>query len=153
MKNSIYSASLLAILFACPNLVALQPEMAQEPAPIPIDIEGIGILQEAPPDEDYPTIYQQDSLQDEPLQEAPPLQEVPPLQEAPPLQEDPLTAKINSDSAKKLAKKLKGIGKKKAKAIVKYREKYGNFESVDDLAKVKGINKKLIKRNIDVLSL
>lgn len=38
---------------------------------------------------------------------------------------------------------LKGIGHKKALAIVAYREQQGNFHSVDELLKVKGIGAKL----------
>jgi competence protein ComEA len=36
---------------------------------------------------------------------------------------------------------VKGIGPKKAKSILEYREKNGPFKSVDDLAKVKGFGK------------
>ena len=35
----------------------------------------------------------------------------------------------------------------KAEAIVSYREKNGPFKSADDLAKVKGLGKKLIDQN------
>jgi len=42
--------------------------------------------------------------------------------------------------------KMKGLGPKKAKSIVAYREANGNFKSVDDLAKVKGIGEKSLKR-------
>ncbi len=52
---------------------------------------------------------------------------------------------INTADAKTLST-LKGIGPKKAQAIVTYRQKNGGFKSVDDLAKVKGINTKLIAR-------
>jgi competence protein ComEA len=36
---------------------------------------------------------------------------------------------------------IKGIGPKKAKAIIEHRDKNGPFKSVDDLAKVKGFGK------------
>ncbi|MBK6742355.1 MAG: helix-hairpin-helix domain-containing protein [Hydrogenophilales bacterium] len=36
---------------------------------------------------------------------------------------------------------VKGIGPKKAKSILEYREKNGPFKTVDDLAKVKGFGK------------
>ncbi|MBE2293713.1 MAG: helix-hairpin-helix domain-containing protein, partial [Phycisphaerales bacterium] len=46
---------------------------------------------------------------------------------------------------------LKGIGPKKAAAIVKYREANGPFESIDDLAKVPGIGKKTLTANKEML--
>ena len=42
-------------------------------------------------------------------------------------------------------KALKGIGQKKAEAIVAYREANGAFKSVDELKKVKGIGDKILK--------
>ena len=53
---------------------------------------------------------------------------------------------INTANAMVISKSLKGIGIRKAKAIVAYREKNGNFKSVDDLAKVKGIGKKTLAK-------
>ncbi|AEH50189.1 ComEA family DNA-binding protein [Pseudothermotoga thermarum] len=41
---------------------------------------------------------------------------------------------------------LPGIGPTKARAIVEYRQKYGPFESLPDLAKVSGIGKKTVER-------
>jgi competence protein ComEA len=37
--------------------------------------------------------------------------------------------------------KVKGINASKARAIVAYRKKHGNFKTLDDLAKVKGFTK------------
>jgi len=54
---------------------------------------------------------------------------------------------INSANEKELMLSLKGIGKKKATAIVDYRKKHGQFKTVEDLTKVKGIGKKLVKKN------
>ena len=54
---------------------------------------------------------------------------------------------INSASAEEIMLSLKGVGKKKAKAIVDYRKKNGKFKTIDDLMKVKGIGKKLIAKN------
>ncbi|NPA66220.1 MAG: helix-hairpin-helix domain-containing protein [Epsilonproteobacteria bacterium] len=42
---------------------------------------------------------------------------------------------------------LKGIGKKKAKRILKYRKKHKCFKDFKEFKKVKGINKKTIKKN------
>jgi competence protein ComEA len=54
---------------------------------------------------------------------------------------------VNSADAKTLARELQGVGMAKAEAIVSYREKNGPFKSADDLAKVKGLGKKLIDQN------
>lgn len=54
---------------------------------------------------------------------------------------------INTADAKTLAKNIKGIGDKKAKAIVAYRARHGRFKSVDDLKKVKGIGSSTVDRN------
>ena len=52
---------------------------------------------------------------------------------------------INTASVKELTT-LKGIGKKKAEAIVAYRKTHC-FESVGELTKVKGIGKKIVEKN------
>ncbi len=64
---------------------------------------------------------------------------------------------INTADAVTLAKKLHGVGKKKAAAIVAFREKFGGedgpFKSIFDLARVKGIGRKIIERNRDKIVL
>jgi competence protein ComEA len=52
---------------------------------------------------------------------------------------------INTADASALAA-IKGLGAKKAEAIVKYREQNGNFKSINDLTKVKGVGKKLLTK-------
>ncbi len=42
---------------------------------------------------------------------------------------------------------LKGIGKKKAQAILSYRKQIGNFTSIKELAQVKGVGVKIISDN------
>lgn len=59
---------------------------------------------------------------------------------------------INTASVEILADAVKGIGSKKAEAIVAYREEHGAFKTVDDLAKVKGIGQKTIEKNREHLT-
>ena len=56
---------------------------------------------------------------------------------------------INSADAKALSKVLLRVGKKRAAAIVAYRDEHGPFEAAEDLAKVKGISKRIVKLNAD----
>ncbi len=54
---------------------------------------------------------------------------------------------INTATAEQLDETLTGVGKAKAQAIVQDREKNGNFKSVDDLSRVKGIGPAIIEKN------
>ncbi len=56
------------------------------------------------------------------------------------------TINVNTATVEQLST-LKGIGPAKAKAIVQFREEYGTFNSLDDLASVKGIGSKTIEKN------
>ena len=58
---------------------------------------------------------------------------------------------INSADAATLMKALKGVGPDKASAIISYREQHGPFQTADQLAKVKGIGKKLVEMNREVI--
>lgn len=54
---------------------------------------------------------------------------------------------LNTATAQELAKGMKGIGIKKAEAIVAHREKNGQFKSVEDLLKVKGVGPATLQKN------
>ena len=54
---------------------------------------------------------------------------------------------INSADAATLARELKGVGLKRAQAIVDYRTKHGPFKSADELVLVKGLGRKAIDKN------
>ncbi|KTD21985.1 competence protein ComEA [Legionella lansingensis] len=59
-------------------------------------------------------------------------------------------AKINLNKADvhNLANSVKGIGQKRAQAIVKYREEHGAFKSIEELSQVRGLGKQFVKRNL-----
>lgn len=54
---------------------------------------------------------------------------------------------INTADAKTIAKSLNGIGIKRAQSIIAYRNKNGNFKTLDDLTNIKDIGKKTVQRN------
>ena len=60
---------------------------------------------------------------------------------------------VNSANADELANALDGVGLKRAKAIVAWREQNGQFKHVDDLLKVKGIGKKILAANTGKINL
>ncbi|MEP5765234.1 MAG: ComEA family DNA-binding protein [Halieaceae bacterium] len=63
------------------------------------------------------------------------------------------TVNINAADATTLASQLKGVGKSRAEAIVRYRDTYGPFFSVEDLAEVKGIGRSVIDKNRERITL
>jgi len=62
------------------------------------------------------------------------------------------TVNINNATVKDFTS-LKGIGTKKAEAIVKYRTSVKCFKSIDELTNVKGIGDKTIAKNKSDLKL
>lgn len=54
---------------------------------------------------------------------------------------------LNQADAATLTGSIKGIGKKRAEAIVAYRDSHHGFKSVEELAEVKGIGQKFVERN------
>ena len=54
---------------------------------------------------------------------------------------------INTASAKELAKGMKGIGLKKAEAIVAHRDANGPYKVVEDLLKVRGVGPATLQKN------
>jgi competence protein ComEA len=58
---------------------------------------------------------------------------------------------INTADATTLAKELNGVGPARAQAIVAYRNEHGPFKSVDDLALVKNMPRKVIESNRELL--
>jgi len=60
---------------------------------------------------------------------------------------------INTADASTLAKELNGVGPARAQAIVAYRNEHGPFKSVDDLALVKNMPRKVIESNRELLKI
>jgi len=58
---------------------------------------------------------------------------------------------VNTADAATLSRELKGIGMKRAEAIVEYRRKFGPFKSADELALVKGIGPSAIQKNRELI--
>ena len=54
---------------------------------------------------------------------------------------------INTADAETISTELKGVGLKKAQAIVEYRKKHGPFKRPDDLSLVKGIGQRTVELN------
>jgi competence protein ComEA len=63
------------------------------------------------------------------------------------------SARVNINTANETSlANVKGIGAKKAKAIIDYRQKNGEFKSVNDLAKVSGLGDKSVKKIANYLT-
>ena len=54
---------------------------------------------------------------------------------------------INTADAQTIADSLNGIGEKKAQAIIEYREKNGEFKTIESLTEVAGIGEKTVEKN------
>jgi competence protein ComEA len=63
------------------------------------------------------------------------------------------TVNINTADAGTLASLLKGVGNARAIEIVRHREAYGPFTSVDELAEVKGIGPSTLEDNRALITL
>lgn len=60
---------------------------------------------------------------------------------------------INKADGEALAHHLKGVGSKKAEAIILYRGEHGPFADINDLVNVKGIGEGTLKKNLEDISL
>ncbi len=59
---------------------------------------------------------------------------------------------LNTVDLTHLIGSFKGIGKKRAEAIIAYRETHHGFSSIRDLAQVKGIGPHFVEKNYDQLN-
>lgn len=63
------------------------------------------------------------------------------------------TVNINTADISTLAAELVGVGPQLARRIVEFRERYGDFETVEALKDVQGIGEALLARNVDKIAL
>lgn len=70
-----------------------------------------------------------------------------PLKAPPPPITMPDKINLNTAKASELLHAVKGIGKKRAEAIVKYRGDNNGFKSIGELSNVPGLGKTFVKRN------
>ncbi len=63
------------------------------------------------------------------------------------------TVNINEADAATLAQQLTGVGQSRAEAIVRYRDEFGPFFTVEDLLQVKGIGPAVIEKNRERITL
>jgi competence protein ComEA len=63
------------------------------------------------------------------------------------------TVNINEADAPTLASALTGVGVSRAEAIVRYRELYGPFETLEELTEVAGIGPSTLERNRERITL
>lgn len=54
---------------------------------------------------------------------------------------------VNTADAETIARELDGVGLARARAIVEWRRQNGEFASLDDLEKVKGIGSRILEMN------
>ncbi|WP_019216481.1 ComEA family DNA-binding protein [Legionella tunisiensis] len=55
---------------------------------------------------------------------------------------------LNKADMNMLAGAFKGIGQKRAEAIIKYRESHGGFKSVEELSHVRGLGKQFVEKHL-----
>ena len=71
---------------------------------------------------------------------------------APPVSEQALKKiNLNKATAQELTGSFKGVGQKRAEAIVSYRETHGVFKSIEELAQVRGLGKSFVNSHLTQL--
>lgn len=64
----------------------------------------------------------------------------------------PVRIDLNTVDVAKLTGSFKGIGKKRAEAIIAYRDSHSGFKSIEELAEVKGLGQKFMEKNREKLN-
>lgn len=60
---------------------------------------------------------------------------------------------INTADKESLMSAIKGVGEKRAEAIIAYREQNGPFKSIEELAEVRGVSASVVEANLNNLSI
>ena len=60
---------------------------------------------------------------------------------------------IKTADKESLMSAIKGVGEKRAEAIIAYREQNGPFKSIEELSEVRGIGASVVEANMDNLSI
>jgi competence protein ComEA len=63
------------------------------------------------------------------------------------------TININTADKDTLMTSIKGVGEKRAEAIIAYREENGPFKSLEELSNVRGVGPSIVEANMDNLSI
>ena len=58
---------------------------------------------------------------------------------------------LNTATASQIQGTIKGLGEKRAEAIIDYRNQHGDYQSFEDLIKVSGISESFINTNLSLL--
>ncbi len=69
----------------------------------------------------------------------------------PPTEQTIRKINLNKADVQTLTQSFKGIGKKRAEAIVSYRGTHGGFKSVEELTEVKGLGKSFVNGHLEQL--
>ena len=59
---------------------------------------------------------------------------------------------VNTASVQEIAEMLDGVGEARARAVVEFREQFGDFDSLEALQEVRGIGPHVIEANKDVIA-
>ena len=63
------------------------------------------------------------------------------------------TVNINTADKETLMTSIKGVGETRAEAIIAYREQNGAFNSIEELAEVRGVGASIVEKNMENLSI
>ena len=75
-------------------------------------------------------------------------QEAKPSVSPPPTESVLSKISLNQATVQELTGSFKGIGKKRAEAIVSYRDEHGGYKSIEDLAQVRGLGKTFVNTHL-----